>query len=186
MKRYMRGFVAVIASLVFIGGVASAQETPPVTCEDGQATITNTGPDSLNTIECVSSTDVHVTCSNNIYVVNNNSQTGSSGNANNSGNTTGGSSITGSATNENGTTVQIGATCAAQPAAVTPETPAPSQPVGGLGAGAPAEAAKTVAALPNTSSNALLDNALIGGTSLATLFIASRLGMAAYRRLALK
>lgn len=184
MKRYMRGFVAAITSLAFMGGVASAQT--PTTCADGEATITNTGPGSVNEIECVDSREITVTCSNNIYVVNDNSQTGSSGNANNSGNTTGGNSISGSATNENGATVQIGASCAAeQPAAVTPEAPTPSQPVGGMGAGAPVPVT-AIAALPNTSNNTLLDNVLIGSAGLASLLIASRLGTAAYRRLALK
>ena len=189
MKRYMRGFVAVVTSLAFMGGVANAQQA----CEG--ATITNTGPGSTNEVKCVDSRDIKVTCVNDVYVVNNNSQTGGSGDADNSGNTTGGGSISGNATNENGTTVQIGASCATQPAAVTPENPAPGQPVGGMGAGqpvggmgagAPLEATKTVAALPNTGNNILLDSVVIGGTSLAALLIASRLGAIAYSRLALR
>lgn len=179
----MRGFVAVITSLAFMGGVASAQESPAC---DGALVITNTGPGSTNVVKCIDSREVTVTCSNNIYVVNDNSQTSGSGNADNSGNTTGGSSVTGNATNENGTTVQIGAACAAQPTAVTPEAPTPSQPVGGMGAGAPVAPVTTIAALPNTGSNTLLDSALIGGASLATLLVAARLGATAYRRLALK
>ncbi|MNH58529.1 hypothetical protein D3C85_1066560 [compost metagenome] len=176
----MRGFVAVVTSLAFMGGVANAQQA----CEG--ATITNTGPGSTNEVTCVDSREVTVTCVNDIYVVNNNSQTGGSGDADNSGNTTGGSSISGNATNENGATVQIGAACAAQPAAVTPETPTPSQPVGGMGAGAPTEAAKVIAALPNTSGGSLLDSILIGSASLAGLLVASRLGMTAYRRATLR
>lgn len=191
MKRYMRGFVAVVTSLAFMGGVANAQQA----CEG--ATIINTGPGSTNEVTCVDSRDIKVTCVNDVYVVNNNSQTGGSGDADNSGNTTGGGSVSGNATNENGTTVQIGASCATQPAAVTPEAPTPTpgqpvggmgagQPVGGMGAGAPAEAAKTVAALPDTGDNTMIDSVLIGGTSLATLLIASRLGAIAYRHLALR
>lgn len=190
MKRYMRGFVAVVTSLAFMGGVANAQ-TLSETCVDGQATIINTGPGSVNEVKCVDSREIKVTCVNDIYVVNNNSQTGGSGDADNTGNTTGGGSISGDATNENGTTVEIGASCAAQPAVVTPENPTPSQPVGGMGAGgmgagAPAEAAQTITALPNTGSNVILDSVLIGGTSLGALLIASRLGAIAYRRLALR
>ena len=182
MKRYMRGFVAVVTSLAFMGGVANAQQA----CEG--ATIINTGPGSTNEVTCVDSRDIKVTCVNDVYVVNNNSQTGGSGDADNSGNTTDGGSVSGDATNENGTTVQIGASCATQPTAVTPEapTPTPGQPVGGMGAGAPAEAAKTVAALPDTGDNTMIDSVLIGGTSLATLLIASRLGAIAYRHLALR
>ena len=175
----MRGFVAVVTSLAFMGGVASADDS----CTGA---IVNTGPGSTNEVKCVDSRDIKVTCVNDVYVVNNNSQTGGSGDADNSGNTTGGGSISGNATNENGTTVQIGASCATQPAAVTPENPAPGQPVGGMGAGAPLEAAKTVAALPNTGNNILLDSVVIGGTSLAALLIASRLGAIAYSRLALR
>ena len=180
MKRYMRGLVAIITSLAFMGGVASAQTG----CEG--ATITNTGPGSTNEIICVDSTKVHVTCSNNIYVVNNSEQVAGSGDANNSGNTTGGSSITGNATNENGTTVEIGASCA--PAAVTtPPTPTSPQPVtgfGGRGAGAPEAVA--VAALPNTSSNPILDVALVSAISLAVMLALSRLGIHAYRQSALR
>lgn len=190
MKRYMRGFVATITSLALMSGVASADTAEPATCTDGQATITSTGPGSVNIISCVDSKEIHVTCDNNIYVVNDNSQTANSGNADNSGNTNGGSSVTGDATNENGTTVQIGASCVS-PAAVTPESPTPQQPtttpVDGMGAGAPsAEAAQAIAVLPNTSSNTVLDSILIGVSSLAALLITSRFGAAAYRRFALR
>ena len=70
MKRYMRGFVAVVTSLAFMGGVANAQQA----CEG--ATITNTGPGSTNEVKCVDSRDIKVTCVNDVYVVNNISQTG--------------------------------------------------------------------------------------------------------------
>lgn len=184
MKRYMRGLVAIITSLAFMGGVASAQTG----CEG--ATITNTGPGSTNEITCVDSSTVHVVCSNDIYVVTDNSQSSGSGDADNSGNTTGGSSITGNATNENGTTVEIGASCAPA-AAVTPPAPTPTptspQPVtgfGGRGAGAPEVVA--VAALPNTSSNPILDVALVSAISLAVALVLSRLGILAYRQSALR
>jgi hypothetical protein len=180
----MRGFVAVITSLAFMGSVANADDS----CTGA---IVNSGPGSENSITCVDSTKVHVTCSNNIYVVNNSEQIAESGDATNGGNTTGGGSISGNATNENGATVEIGASCAGQPAAVTPENPTPSQPVGGMGAGgmgagAPTEATQAITTLPNTGSNVILDSVLIGGTSLGALLIASRLGAVAYRRLALR
>jgi hypothetical protein len=189
MKRYMRGLVAIITSLAFMGGVASAQA--PSTCADGEATITNTGPGSTNEITCVDSTKVHVTCSNNIYVVNNSDQIAGSGDATNGGNTTGGSSITGNAINENGTTVEIGASCAPAAVVTTPPAPTPTptspQPVtgfGGRGAGAPEVVA--VAALPNTSSNPILDVALVSAISLAVALVLSRLGILAYRQSALR
>jgi hypothetical protein len=196
MKRFTQGFVALIATLTFMGGVAGAQEASA--CEG--ATITNTGPGSVNEIKCVESNKVHVSCVNNIYVVNDNSQNAGSGNATTGGNTTGGSAITGNATNENGTTVQIGASCGSQPVVTTPEVPTPSNPVtptttvapqevGGRGAGiapAPFQEAVTVATLPNTSSNPVLDTAVTAGASLTGLLIASQVGMAVYRRFALR
>lgn len=180
MKRYMRGLVAIITSLAFMGGIAGAQAG----CEG--ATITNTGPGSENVVTCVDSSTVHVTCTNDVYVVTDSSQSSGSGNADNSGNTTGGNSITGNATNENGATVQIGASCA--PAAVTttptptptPTSPQPVTGFGGRGAGAPE--AQAVAALPNTNSNPILDIALVSAISLAAALILSRLGVLAYRR----
>lgn len=193
MKRYVRGFVAIIATLAFTGGVAHAQDT--TSCSG--ATISHTGPGSENIIECVKASDIRVSCVNGIYVVNDNSQSAGSGNATTGGNTTGGNAVTGNATNENNTTVQIGASCVAQPAVTTPEAPKPAAPVapqqvGGMGAGAgvaapaPRQAATAVATLPNTSNNPALDNALVAGTGLTGLLIASQLGIAAYRRLALR
>ena len=196
MKRYVRGFVAMVATVALMGGTAQAQETPPC---DGALVINNTGAGSVNTIKCVDATEVKVVCKNNVYVVTESSQAAHSGNATSSGNTTGGSAITGNATNENDTTVQIGAACAAQPAVVTPEAPKPPTPtapqqVGGMGAGAgagaaapvPRQAATAVTTLPNTSSNPALDNALAASTGLTGLLIASQLGIAAYRRFALR
>lgn len=200
MKRFMQGFAALITTLTFMGGVAGAQEASP--CSG--ATITNTGPGSTNKIKCVESNKVRVSCVNNVYVVNDNSQTAGSGNATTGGNTTGGNAISGNATNENGTTVQIGASCGAQPVVTTPEAPTPSNPVtptttvtpqqaGGRGAvtaptaaPVPLQQAATVATLPNTSSNPILDNALTAGASLTGLLIASQAGMAVYRRFALR
>lgn len=194
MKRYMRGFVAIVATLSLMSGVAGAQEVP----EDcsGAIVISNTGPDSTNEVKCVSATDIKVVCKNNIYVVNDNSQTAGSGDATTGGNTTGGNAISGNATNENGATVRIGASCGEQPAAVvTPEAPKPGmgsvtptsqQPAGGAGAITPTQAPVAVTTLPNTSSNPALDGALIAGSSLTGLLIASQLGIAAYRRFALR
>ena len=193
MKRYLRGFVAIVATLAFMGGVANAQEGSG-DCS-GDAIITHTGPDSVNKIECVSARDIKVTCKNNIYVVTDNSQSAGSGDTTNDGNTTGGSAISGNATNENGTIVEIGASCGEQPAVITPENPKPGmgavtpssqQPSGGGGAVAPTQAPVEITTLPDTSSNPILDGALIAGSSLTGLLIASQLSIAAYRRFALR
>lgn len=194
MKRYMRGLVATIASLALMSGVASAESEQPTTCANGEATITSTGEGSVNMVTCVDSKEIHVTCDNNIYVVNDSSQTANSGDASNSGSTDSGSSISGSATNENGATVEIGTSCVI-PSVTNPESPTPEQPVVspinglgmGMGEGAPAaEATQTIASLPNTSSNTVLDSLLVGGSGLIALLIASRLSTATYRHFALR
>jgi len=61
--------------------------------------ISNTGPDSHNTIRFNNSSDVRVNNNNNISVENNNSQQASSGSAVVSRNTSGGSATSGSASN---------------------------------------------------------------------------------------
>lgn len=169
MKRYMRGIVAAVISVSFIGGTVGAEEACP------GATITNTGPDSVNEITCVDSTAVQVTCTNNVYVVNNNSQTGG----------TGSGVITGNATNTNGTTVQIGAACTS-PTATTTVTPPPAavKPSTGMGATSLPEPKATV--LPNTASNPVTDIAIASTLGLAGIMAVSRIGIAAYRRIALR
>lgn len=187
MKRFMRGIVAVIIAAGVMGGPAYAQDA----C-DGALVISNTGPGSTNEIKCVDSNTVRVTCTNDVYVVNNNSQTSESGDATNSSNTTGGSSITGNATNENGTTVQIGASCAAAPVVTTPEDK-PNQPTpGGMGAGQvagvsteAAPGAQQVALLPNTTGNSIVKTIVTSIAALIGTVAMSRLAVVLYRRIAL-
>lgn len=71
-------------------------------------TISNTGPDSHNTIVASTSNCVTVTNTNTVGVTNVNNQTASSGNATVSNNTTGGSSGTGDASNANGAGTGVG------------------------------------------------------------------------------
>lgn len=186
MKRFMRGIVAVIIAAGIMGGPAYAQQA----C-DGALVISDTGPGSTNEIKCVDSSTVRVTCTNDVYVVNNNSQTSESGDATNSNNTTGGSSITGSATNENGTTVQIGASCVAAPVVTTSEEK-PNQPTPGKGAGlvagvntAAAPSTQQVALLPNTAGNSIVETIITGIATLIGIIAASRLAIVLHRRIAL-
>lgn len=198
MKRYLRGFVAIIATLALTSSVAYA--TDPEMCSE--ADISHTGPGSVNKVECEIATDIRVKCVNNVYVVTDNSQTANSGNATSGGNTTGGGATSGNAVNENGTTVRIGASCGT-PAVVTPEAPTPpkpgggmgavtpasqqpTQPAGGAGAVAPSQSMGAIATLPNTSSNPVLDSALLAGTGLTGMLVTSWLGTAAYRRFLLR
>lgn len=72
-----------------------------------EATIENTGPDSVNRVELDSRTNIDVHNNNELYVSNDNYQTASSGDATVTHNTTGGDATTGDATNTNSTSVRF-------------------------------------------------------------------------------
>ena len=74
---------------------------------DHEATIENTGPDSVNRVEFDSRTNIDVHNDNNLYVHNDNNQTASSGDATVEDNTTGGDAVTGDATNTNSTSIRF-------------------------------------------------------------------------------
>lgn len=185
MKRYIRSLVALIVILGISGGNVSAEQEP---CDNGQITISNTGPDSTNIVDCVTVSDVTVTCNNSIYVLTESSQTAISGAAGSGVNTSSGSVISGNATNENGATVQIGAACET-PAVVVPETPVTpvtrTTPVPTTGTGA-TSAVPVATVLPNTASNSVVQMGTIGLVTLATIAGASAAAVGVYRRLALK
>lgn len=176
MKRYTRALLVTVLSIGLMGSVSVGAEGP---CAG--ATITNTGADSVNTIECVDASSVKVSCSNGIYVVSSSDQTAESGMAD------GPSAITGNATNDNNAVVTIGASCATQ--TTVPVTPTPPAEVAkttpGTGLGAAAAKPK-VAALPNTASNPIVDIALVATASLVAILIGSRLFVLAYKNAALK
>lgn len=179
MKRYINGLlIAVLGVSLLATGSVNAESCPG-------ATISNTGAGSVNEIECVDSSQVQVTCSNDIYVVTNSDQVGSSGDVGSIGGTTTGNVISGNATNESGATVAIGSSCA-QPvvtAPVIPKTPTPPTPPTGLGAAA---AKPKVATLPNTASNPIVEIAIISTLALVATLVISRLYVLAYRYSALK
>jgi hypothetical protein len=186
VKKFIQFLSASLVGMTLMVGVAGAAATS--SCPTG--TIENTGPGSTNTITCTTTTDTHVTCVNDIYVVGENGQQANSGTGTNDGNTTSGSVVTGNATNDNNQTVQVGASCGA--AAVATTTPATVN--GGMGAAVtstpaatpPAPAAAKVASLPDTGSNAALDASVAGVAIVGTVLAVSQFGMTAYRRLALK
>lgn len=70
-------------------------------------TITNTGPNSDNSVVSVNKLSVNVTNNNNISLTSNNTQSAYSGSANVSGNTNGGSATTGNASNSSTSTVSL-------------------------------------------------------------------------------
>lgn len=72
-----------------------------------KAAIENTGPDSKNTITQDYSSVTNVTNNNDVSVVNNNTQTATSGDAEVKGNTSGGSATSGEAVNESTTSIYV-------------------------------------------------------------------------------
>lgn len=189
MKKISQILIAAVLTvgLVSFGdNVANAQVVEEETCES--IVISNTGSGSINEGICVVNVDVEVTCNNNIYVLNENDQEVVTGAAQELGNTTGGTAISGNATNENGTTVQIGAVCSETTTPVTPVTPTtPEKPVTPTTPATPVAApVQKVAALPNTASNSIVQTVVFSLVAIAAVAIASRVAIAAYRRSTLK
>jgi hypothetical protein len=184
----VKKLIQIIATAILgIGLSAATVSADSVTC----GSISTTGQDSTNTVTCVDSNKVDVSCNNNVVVDNNNDQTSNSGTATSSGNTEGGSATSGNSSNSNTATVSVGASCA--PVAGTSQFT--TTPSGGKGAGAvPAAtvsattpaAAPAAAALPDTGSNTLLDGAIASLVVLGSALTASRLGLFAFRRVSLK
>lgn len=181
MKKVTQILVALVLSLglASIGDIANAQVA---NCDN--IVIYNTGPGSNNVALCITDTELEVVCDNNIYVLTDNSQEAVSGEAVNQGSAAGGNAVSGSATNENGTTVQIGADCGETPAPtptpVTPETPATPTvtPV--------TTSVEKPTLLPYTATSSLTEGLLIGLIALATAAVTARITIKAYRRIALK
>lgn len=139
-------------------------------------TITNTGPGSTNTCETTSDFTCQVTNENNFTITNNNTQEVTSGTA---------TGTSGSATNSSGTV--IGVTLANEGcviASVTPPpdpTPTPTPTPTPVPTAAPVTPVATT--LPNTGTNNGM--AIIGilAAGLGLTALASRFGVAAYRRI---
>lgn len=177
MKWFASGLlVAALGGVVLIPGSGS------VGAQSCDGNISNTGPDSTNIVECEEVDIVKVRCENNIYVVNNSSQTSESGDASTSGNTSGGSATSGSAINENGATVEIGASCGTVTETTEPTTPTPTEEAEAPQPGEVKSASTTVAALPDTASSLSAPMLAIGVSVVAVLFALVRVGMYIYQR----
>lgn len=98
MKIVIKNIVAALFAAVLFAGGASAQT----------ADISNTGPDSTNTITSNSSFECDIDNDTNIDLDFDNNQQASSGSATVSGNTSGGSATSGSANNSSSTDTSIG------------------------------------------------------------------------------
>lgn len=197
MKILTQGIYATIVTIGFMGAPVGAESG---TCD---STISNTGSDSHNEVTCEESNKLSVVCKNGIYVLNKNDQTSSSGSVDVNNNTTVGNIGSGDATNENGTTVKIGASCGDQtheqvttPPAVggLGSTTPPSGGAGSLGSSTnnlsggagsvviPSNAPAKVAELPNTASSPAVAAVTISTIGLAGLFGLSRLAVYGYGR----
>ncbi len=132
MNKLMQAVSTVTLGLAMSVGVAAA-DTTSATCN-----IYNTGTDSFNSCTYDSTQSAQVTCNNNIYVLNNNSQNAGTGGAIVTDNGEGGNAVSGTATNSNNVSVTIGASCETATTVSTP--PAPTPPVGGKGGGTTAPA----------------------------------------------
>lgn len=177
MKKLLQILTASIMSVAFIGVAAGAQGQPD--CDI--LVINGTGPGSSNQVVCTVTTNATVVCTDNVYILDANSQSAATGAASNQGNVTGGTAITGNATNSNGQTVAIGASCGT----VASPAPTPSTPVTpGKGSITPAQAAPAV--LPYTagaSAEAIVVASLIAAAAIVVL---SRVAVAAFRRISTK
>lgn len=181
MKKAAQILTAAILSLglASIAHTAGAQQP---SCDS--IVITNTGAGSNNQGVCTVNVTATVICSNNVYVLDNNSQQAVSGAASVLGNTTASTAVSGDATNQNGTAVQIGAACvsAVTPTTPTPETPAPQTPTTPTVTPIATAPAAKPAVLPYTAGNSTIDTILIAAILLGTIAITIRLAISAYRR----
>ncbi len=188
-----------IGSIAIVPTVGAEPSQPAKTCNN--IVIKNTGPESHNNGTCTVKVEAKVVCTNNVYVLDSNSQSAATGQAAIYGTTNSNTAISGDATNSNGQSVEIGATCAAAnpdapvvpTAPVAPTTPPSSPsasdtsttPAGGAGAAAPAPqpAPRSITSLPDTATNST--TTIIASTIFAAvmLFAATRITAVAYQRI---
>lgn len=153
MKKFLGILATVVLCMSAMGGLALAETTNTTTNEVSTCTIYTLGSESYASCTEDSTRKAQVTCVNDIYVLNNNSQNAGSGGVTVTNNGSAGNVVSGSAVTENGTSVKIGAKCAVatttppkggQGGDKTPVTPEVAQatakqvvaPVGAVKAGA--------------------------------------------------
>jgi LPXTG-motif cell wall-anchored protein len=166
---------ATVVGLSMMGGIAAAD-------------ISNTGPDSDNSITTTTNTQTSTDCYNNTDVTTGNLQNAGSGNASTDGNTTGGSATSGSSSNNNSSTINVNTSCGSLSTGskTTPTTTSnPGKGAGSAAANTAAPVAITTAGLPDTGSNTATELAIGGVVVLGAALVASRLGVNAYRKLSL-
>ena len=187
MKKLLQILSATVVCAGLAVGVAAAQSNTTVS----ECSIYQSSSASYNS--CVNHTNnsVRVTCKNDTYVIDNTSQQAGTGNATITGNGSVGYVASGNAEDQNGTAVTIGASCG-KPASSTSTVPTSTPTSSGKGAGATPTAtpssSTTIAAssLPETGSNAVITDTMIGAGALFGALALSYVGSALVRRAALK
>lgn len=173
MNKVIHIATSAVVSAACMGSFASA-----ATC-DGIVTLT--GPDSNNTVSCNEINNINVNCNNNLWVGTVNDQTGSSGSGDVSGNTSGGNVATGTVVNDNGQNVTIGTSCNGAGSGGVDVAATPNAPENPSGAGS-----TTPSVLPYTANDTPLSIAVTGIVTAAGAYVATRLGIIAFRHYKLK
>ncbi len=175
--------------LVSFGVLGSASASTTITnSSTDQCNIFNTGSDSRNECETNIQNEVTISCVNDIYVVNGNSESAATGPAIVTGNSASGDATSGSSANNNGAFISIGSTChPITVASTTTVVPTPkSNPTPMTSTPAAIASKPVVKSLPHTGSNALENYGIVTIVSVAAVALASRLGIFAIRRSSLK
>lgn len=177
MNKVFQVIAAAVVSVAFFGVTAGAQT---VGACNGTISITNTGDNSNNTVQCNDIKNVVITCVNNVNIATVNLQDGTSGTATVNGNTTGGGAQSGAVINTNASNVNANASCGAVAVASPTPTPTPTPST------TPGMGSVTPKALPNTASNSTASIVAGSLVAAAAVVVASRLAVAAYRRIGTK
>lgn len=172
-----------ITSVIGVGmmmGMASAATT--VTCN---GSISNTGANSTNIVNCVDQNNQTVTCSNTGVITQSNTQSSTSGGATTSGNTSSGNASSGNSTNSNTYTVQLGASCVPVKSTATSTSPVVPFTTTAIVAGPTAvKSSTTPSSLPVTGSNTVLKAVEIGLGVLAVCALVAGIGVKLAKKVA--
>lgn len=188
MKKLLQVLTTAVVGTVLMGGVVGATGTYQ------NCSIYQSGSTSYNSCQTnTNTTSVRVTCVNNVYVIDNSSQQAGTGNATITSNGSGGYVASGNATNQNGATVNIGASCGqASAPASSSSSPSSSSSCGSSktcptsSASTPAKMSVSASSLPETGSNSVVNGAVIATATLVGVLGISYAGSVLYRRLAFK
>jgi len=167
MRKILLTITSSVLGIGLMGAVASASA---VTCS---GSVSNTGAGSTNTVSCVDTNNVSVSCNNKDVITQSNTQNSTSGGATTSGNTSGGNSTSGSSSNSNSTKVQLGASCAPVAGTTTAFTTGAVVTTTSTPAATMTTPAATPTSLPSTGSNSSLDAAIVGVSALGGVSLVS-------------